>query len=84
MAQTSRSSAHDKVATHLAEILIRLNNGEKFDPRQLAKDFGVTRHIIQRDLLERLAFLPFSVVEQKKIPQSQPCLLGGLYVLCTT
>ncbi|WP_245619704.1 helix-turn-helix transcriptional regulator [Methylomicrobium agile] len=60
MAPTHRSSSHDKIATRLADILIRLNNGEKLDPHSLAEHFGVTLRTIQRDLLERLAFLPLT------------------------
>jgi len=60
MTQIDRPSTHDKVATRLADILIRLNNGEKLDPQQLAEHFGVTLRTIQRDLLERLAFLPLT------------------------
>jgi len=60
MAQTHRPSTHDKVATRLADLLIRLNNGEKLNPQPLAEHFGVTLRTIQRDLLERLAFLPLT------------------------
>ncbi len=60
MAQNPRPSTHDKTATRLADILIRLNNGEKLDPQQLAEQSGVTYRTIQRDLLERLAFLPLT------------------------
>ena len=60
MAPASHNSSHDKIATRLAEILMRLNNGDKLDPRQLAAEFGVTLRTIQRDLLERLAFLPLA------------------------
>ncbi|MDD4913910.1 MAG: WYL domain-containing protein [Methylococcales bacterium] len=70
MTKTLRTSSHDKVATRLAEILIRLNNGEKLDPRQLAKEFGVTLRTIQRDLLERLAFLPLGKDQQYFILES--------------
>ena len=47
------ASSHEKVSVRLAEILIKLNRGEKLDPRQLAEEFGVTLRTIQRDLLER-------------------------------
>ncbi len=54
------ANPHEKVSVRLAEILIKLNRGEKLDPHQLAEEFGVTVRTIQRDLLERLAYLPFS------------------------
>jgi len=76
MAQTSRPSSHDKIATRLAEILIRLNNGDKLEPRQLADEFGVTLRTIQRDLLERLAFLPLAKDQQYFV--LEPYYLGKL------
>ena len=60
MAKTTTPSTHEKVSVRLAEILIKLNRGEKLDPHQLAEEFGVTLRTIQRDLLERLAYLPFT------------------------
>jgi len=60
MAKTTAPNTHEKVAVRLAEILIKLNHGEKLDPHQLAEEFGVTLRTIQRDLLERLAYLPFT------------------------
>lgn len=56
MAKTSK--AHDKTAVRLTQILLKLNNGEKLDLYQLADEFKVTKRTIQRDLLERFAFLP--------------------------
>lgn len=49
---------HDKLARRLTEILVKLNNGDKLDPQELAKDFGVNLRTIQRDLNERFAYLP--------------------------
>ena len=49
---------HDKTAVRLAQILIKLNQGEKLEPRQLAEEFKVTLRTIQRDLLERFSYLP--------------------------
>lgn len=49
---------HDKTAVRLAQILLKLNQGEKLDPRQLAEEFRVTLRTIQRDLLERFSYLP--------------------------
>ncbi len=64
MTAKPRPSAHDTVATRLAQILMRLNNGEKLDPHQLAEEFGVSLRTIQRDFLERLAFLPLTKEQQ--------------------
>ena len=50
--------SHDTLAYRLAGILLRLNNGESLDPGELAQDFGVDVRTIQRDLNERMAFLP--------------------------
>ena len=54
----SQNKTHDKTAVRLTQILIKLNNGEKLDPSQLAEEFKVSLRTIQRDLLERFAFLP--------------------------
>jgi len=48
----------DTVASRLTQILMRFNNGESFTSTQLADDFGVTLRTIQKDLTERLSFLP--------------------------
>lgn len=50
--------SHDTLAYRLASILLRLNNGESLEPGELAQDFGVDVRTIQRDLNERMAFLP--------------------------
>ena len=51
-------ASHDTLAFRLAGILLRLNNGESLEPGDLAQDFGVDVRTIQRDLNERMAFLP--------------------------
>ena len=51
-------SGHDLLASRLAGILLKLNQGESLDPDALAEEFGVHKRTIQRDLLERLSFLP--------------------------
>ena len=53
-----RQSGHDLLAWRLCATLQKLNQGERLDIDQLAEDFGVHRRTIQRDLLERFAFLP--------------------------
>ncbi len=49
---------HDKLAQRLGMILQLLNNGEALDVKILAKEFHVTIRTIQKDLNERLSFLP--------------------------
>ena len=49
---------HDTLVFRLAQILVKLNQGEKLDPQGLADEFGVNLRTIQRDLNERFAYLP--------------------------
>ena len=49
---------HERLANRLAEILRKLNQGERLSPEELAEEFGVHKRTIQRDLQERFAFLP--------------------------
>ena len=50
--------SHDKIATRLVLILVKLNNGERFTVEELSSEFNVTVRTIQRDLNERLSFIP--------------------------
>ncbi len=50
--------AYDKLAVRLAQILIRLNSGEHFSADELADEFNVDIRTIQRDLNQRLSFMP--------------------------
>lgn len=52
------SGNHDTLVYRLAQILVKLNQGEKLDPDALAGEFGVNLRTIQRDLNERFAYLP--------------------------
>ena len=54
----AKNTEHDKIAVRLTQILLKLNQGDKLDPRELAQEFQVTLRTIQRDLLERFAYLP--------------------------
>ena len=54
------NSKHDKIATRLAIILTKLNSGEKFSIIDLEDEFGVTKRTLQRDLNDRLSYLPIS------------------------
>lgn len=50
--------SHDKIATRLAIILNKLNSNERFSIEDLIDEFNVTKRTIQRDLNERLSYLP--------------------------
>jgi predicted DNA-binding transcriptional regulator YafY len=49
---------HDTLVYRLAQMLVKLNQGEKLDPQDLADEFSVNLRTIQRDLNERFAYLP--------------------------
>ena len=49
---------HDTLVYRLAQMLIKLNQGEKLEPQALAEEFGVNVRTIQRDLNERFGYLP--------------------------
>lgn len=49
---------HDKLATRLGLILTKLNNGETLSTAELAEEFGVTQRTIERDISQRLSYLP--------------------------
>lgn len=49
---------HDTLVYRLSQMLIKLNQGEKLIPSDLANEFGVTLRTIQRDLNVRFAYLP--------------------------
>ena len=48
---------HDKLAYWLNQILLKLNQGEKFDAQALNAEFAMQVRSIQRALKERFAFL---------------------------
>jgi predicted DNA-binding transcriptional regulator YafY len=52
------SNNHDTLVYRLAQMLVKLNQGEKLDPQALADEFGVNLRTIQRDLNVRFAYLP--------------------------
>ena len=51
------SDNHETLVYRLAQILIKLNQGEKLNPAQLADEFKVNLRTIQRDLRLRFAYL---------------------------
>ena len=52
------TKSHDTIATRLALILTKLNNGERFTIEELSDEFNVNVRTIQRDLNERLSYIP--------------------------
>lgn len=67
---------HDTLVYRLAQILIKLNQGEKLDPQGLAVEFGVNLRTIQRDLNERFAYLPLQKANGRYF--LDPVFLGKL------
>lgn len=70
------SNTHDTLAFRLAQILVKLNRGEKLDPQNLAEEFGVNLRTIQRDLNVRFAYLP--LVKSGSLYSLDPAFLGQL------
>ena len=57
-------------------ILVKLNQGEKLDPRQLANEFDVNLRTVQRDINERFSYLPLEKSDGKYF--LNPAFLGKL------
>ena len=68
--------SHDTLVYRLAQMLVKLNQGEKLDPQALADEFGVNLRTIQRDLNERFAYLP--LVKSDGRYHLDPVFLGKL------
>lgn len=49
---------HDTLALRLSLILTKLNSGESFTAKELAEEFNVNIRTIQRDIKERLFYIP--------------------------
>ena len=71
-----RAANHDTLVRRLALILVKLNQGEKLDPRQLAEEFNVNLRTIQRDINERFSYLPLEKVQGRYL--LNPVFLGKL------
>ena len=67
---------HDTLVRRLALILIKLNQGQKLDPRQLADEFNVNMRTIQRDINERFSYLPLEKIQGQY--HLNPAFLGKL------
>lgn len=70
------NGTHDTIAYRLAQILVKLNQGEKLAPTQLADEFGVNLRTIQRDLRVRFAYLPLLKMNGRY--HLEPAFLGKL------
>lgn len=57
------ATKHDTIAMRLAQILTKLNNGERLTEKELAEEFNVSIRTIYRDMNERLIYLPIDKVD---------------------
>lgn len=69
------SKQHDKTAFRIAQILIKLNNGETLNLLELAQEFNVSTRTISRDL-QRLDFLP--IIKEGRAFKLEAYALGRL------
>lgn len=70
------SNNHDTLVYRLAQMLVKLNQGERLDPSVLADEFGVNLRTIQRDLNARFAYLPLQKTDGRY--HLDPTFLGKL------
>lgn len=70
------SGSHDKLVFRLAQMLVKLNQGEALNPSELAHEFGVNLRTVQRDLNERFAYLPLVKIDGNY--RMDPAFLGKL------
>lgn len=70
------NGTHDTLVYRLAQMLVKLNQGENLDPRALADEFGVNMRTVQRDLNERFAYLPLEKTDGRY--HLDPTYLGKL------
>ncbi len=69
-------SHHETLVYRLSQILVKLNQGLKLNPKTLADEFKVNLRTIQRDLNERFAYLPLEKVDGHY--RLDPTFLGKL------
>ncbi len=72
------SKEHDTLSIRLADILLKLNNGQKLSLSQLAQEYKVSIRTIQRDLSERLGVLP--IQQNNGLYFLEPFYLGKLSI----
>ena len=70
------AGSHDTLVYRLAQMLVKLNQGEKLDPQALADEFGVNLRTIQRDINVRFAYLPLQKAAGRY--HLDPAFLGKL------
>lgn len=70
------TASHDTLVYRLAQMLVKLNQGERLDPKKLAEEFGVNLRTIQRDLNFRFAYLPLQKSDGRY--HLDPTFLGKL------
>ena len=73
---TVRTTDKDTFGYRLVQILKKLNQGEKLNPKALAEEFNVNLRAIQRDLNERFSFLQLEKTDG--LYHVHPTLLGKL------
>lgn len=56
------SENHDTLVYRLSQMLVKLNQGQKLVPKELAEEFGVNIRTVQRDLNVRFAYLPLEKI----------------------
>ena len=56
--------SNDKLSVRLAQILTKFNSGEKVTIQELAEEFNVSTRSVERDLKERLNYLPIKKENQ--------------------
>ncbi len=69
-------ASHDTLVRRLAMMLVKLNQGQSLEPRELAKEFGVNLRTVQRDLNERFGYLPLERTDGRY--RLDPAFLGRL------
>jgi len=52
------AKSHDTLALRLSLILTKLNSGDSFTAKELAEEFNVSARTVQRDIKERLSYIP--------------------------
>ena len=67
---------HDTLCRRLAMMLMKLNQGDSLDPKELSEEFGVNLRTIQRDLNERFGYLPLQKSDGRY--RLEPAFLGKL------
>lgn len=56
--------SNDKLSVRLAQILTKFNSGEKVTIQELAEEFNVSTRSVERDLKQRLNYLPIKKENQ--------------------